>query len=244
MNPPLRLMTYNVHSCVGTDRKLDPVRIAAVIAEYEPDVVALQELDLARPRSGMVDQAGVIATHLKMDFHFHPALRMAEEKYGDAILSRWPMHLRKVGELPTWSSWLAFEPRGALWVTIDTPAGPVQVINTHLGLSRLERLAQIKALLGPDWLGSSDCERPAVLCGDFNAVPGSAVLRRLRTSGWTDVQQSRFWARATYPSRYPVVRLDHVFLSPGMNVQRVDVPRTPLTRTASDHLPLIAELKW
>ena len=62
-----RIMTYNVHRCVGVDRKLDVDRVAAVIAEYEPDVVALQELDVHRARTRGVDQAYAIgATDLTL----------------------------------------------------------------------------------------------------------------------------------------------------------------------------------
>ena len=47
----LRLMTYNVHRCVGVDRDLNVERVAAVIADARPDIVALQELDVGRMRS-------------------------------------------------------------------------------------------------------------------------------------------------------------------------------------------------
>ena len=80
-----RILTYNVHRCVGTDRKLDVARIADVIATYEPDIVALQELDVGRLRTGLVDQAHEIAHRLEMSFHFHPAMAVEEELYGDAI---------------------------------------------------------------------------------------------------------------------------------------------------------------
>ncbi len=76
MGRQLRIMTYNVHSCFGTDRKLDPGRIAEVIAECEPDIVALQEVDVARARSGGVDQAQTIANHLSMASYFHPSLHL------------------------------------------------------------------------------------------------------------------------------------------------------------------------
>src|SRR5215204_6162405 len=85
-----RVMTYNVHRCRGLDRAWSPERIAAVIASCHPDVVALQELDVGRARSGRIDQAETIARDLGMDVQFFPALRIMEELYGDAILSRWP----------------------------------------------------------------------------------------------------------------------------------------------------------
>ena len=77
-----RLLTYNVHRCVGVDRQLDVGRIAAVIAEHAPDVVCLQELDVGRARTGHVDQAEAIADSLAMTFHFHAAMKVESEQYG------------------------------------------------------------------------------------------------------------------------------------------------------------------
>lgn len=236
-------MTYNVHSCVGTDGVLNHLRIAEVIAAYDPDIVALQELDLARLRSGRIDQAAVIAEHLKMSFHFHPALRVKEEMYGDAILSKWPLQLRHAGELPTVKARLAFEPRGALWVTATCANHEVQVLNTHLGLSRRERAAQMQALLGPGWLAHPGCHHPVVLCGDFNALPRSPVhraFRKILRDAALHVKASR---RATFPSRFPFLRLDYLFVSPSLPILSVNTPSTPLTRLASDHLPVIADLE-
>ena len=95
----LRVMTYNVHSCIGMDGKLDAERIARVIARARPDVVALQELDVGRSRTAGMDQAQLIARYLEMAFHFHPALHLEEERYGDAILTHLPHRLVKAGPL-------------------------------------------------------------------------------------------------------------------------------------------------
>ena len=95
-----RLMTYNVHRCVGTDRKLDVERVAEVIAAERPDVVALQELDVGRARTQSVDQAHRLAELLKMSFHFHPAMAVEEELYGDAILTALPERRIKAQGLP------------------------------------------------------------------------------------------------------------------------------------------------
>ena len=91
MTRPVRLMTYNVHGCVGVDRRLDVGRIAAVIAQNRPDIVALQELDVGRARSGRVDQAHEIAGRLGMRVQFNCAFRVEEEQYGDAILTPCPI---------------------------------------------------------------------------------------------------------------------------------------------------------
>ncbi|HLU39851.1 MAG TPA: endonuclease/exonuclease/phosphatase family protein, partial [Planctomycetota bacterium] len=109
-----KLMTYNVHRCIGMDFRHDPERIARVIVEHDPDIVALQELDAHRPRSGRHKQAESIAEVLGMKHHFHPAFQVQDELYGDALLTHHPMELIKAGELPEAWSVIWNEKRGAL----------------------------------------------------------------------------------------------------------------------------------
>ncbi|SCB61150.1 Metal-dependent hydrolase, endonuclease/exonuclease/phosphatase family [Rhizobium aethiopicum] len=236
----IKLLTYNVHSCIGTDRKLDPGRIASVIAEAEADIIALQEVDVLRRRTGGVDQAHAIASLLKMQAHFHPALSIAEEQYGDAIITALPTGRVKAGPLPSIG-----EARGALSVEILVGGRKLLVVNTHLGLRGRERIRQMTTLLNSGWLhGSSDEPVPSILCGDFNAIPSSATYR-LATRSLTDAQLAgNATPKATFPSRYPLMRLDHIFVTDDLIVKRAAVLETRLTRVASDHLPLIAEISF
>lgn len=239
----LRVMTYNVHRCVGIDRLLSPQRIAEVIASCHPDVVALQELDVGRARSGNVDQAQVIARDLGMDVHFFPAMRVMEELYGDAILSRWPARLVRADALPGFTRLRRMEPRGALWSSVAVAGAEVQIINTHLGLLGAERQLQISALLSDEWLGHPDCRDPVILLGDFNATPRSRAYRRL-TAKLRDAQRMPAVRRPalTFPTRLPALRLDHVFVSRSVDVTAASTIRTPLARLASDHLPLVVDV--
>ncbi|SDZ83056.1 endonuclease/exonuclease/phosphatase family protein [Microbulbifer marinus] len=247
----LRVMTYNVHSCRGLDGKLSPQRIARVIARYQPDVVALQELDVMRERSGSLDQAERLARLLAMDVHFQPALHMEEERYGDAILTHLPVRLVKKGILPgpppgqsTLFNPAADEPRGAVWVEVQHNGQKLHIFNTHLGLSKGERLRQVDALLGPEWLGHPNCDGAKILLGDFNTLPNSAECRRL--AGHlrdAQVQAPNHSPQGTFFSRMPTLRIDHVYVSPNIDVKGVLVPQTELTRQASDHLPLIVDIE-
>jgi endonuclease/exonuclease/phosphatase family metal-dependent hydrolase len=239
-----RILTYNVHRCMGVDGRLSPARIAEVIAACNPDIVALQELDVGRVRTGGVDQAHAIAEELGMQMHFHPAFRVMEEAYGDAILTARPSRLVKAGPLPGWGRGAFVEPRGALWASVAVGGAEVQVINTHLGLRGPERLLQIEALLGPDWFCHPACRDPVILAGDFNAIPRSRVYRRL-SSHLRDAQTAPHAPRPrpTYPGRAPLLRVDHVFVSRSIEVLRAETVRTPLARVASDHLPLLIEFR-
>jgi endonuclease/exonuclease/phosphatase family metal-dependent hydrolase len=238
------ILTYNVRHCLGIDGQLSPERVAEVIAACEPDIVALQELDVLRARTGGEDQARSIAEELCMSFHFHPAIREKEEGYGDAILTARPCRLVKAGLLSTWGWRGLVEPRGALWVSVDIGGTEVQVINTHLGMLEVVRLRQIDALLGPDWLGHTACREPVILAGDFNAVPYSRTYRRLAAR----LRDAQTWLgtsrrQPTYPSRAPLLRLDHVFVSRSIEVLKAEAIRTPLAKIASDHLPLLVDFR-
>ncbi|HEY0634909.1 MAG TPA: endonuclease/exonuclease/phosphatase family protein [Gammaproteobacteria bacterium] len=240
----VRIMTYNVHSCVGMDGKIDARRVARVIARARPDVVALQELDVGRARSFGTDQAHLIARYLEMEFHFHPALHLEEERYGDAILTHLPHRLVKAGPLPGLADKPRLEPRGALWLAIDLHGREIQVINTHLGLDQRERAAQVEALLGSDWLAHEQCHDPVILCGDFNALPSSPVYRRL-AERLSDAQAvaKHHAPRGTFPTRFPTLRIDHILISHGLEVGAIELPHSELARIASDHLPLVAEIR-
>ncbi|MEJ1937792.1 endonuclease/exonuclease/phosphatase family protein, partial [Nostoc sp. NIES-2111] len=149
----VRILTYNVHRCLGIDGILSPARIAEVIAGTQPDIVLLQELDVRRKRSGRVDQAAEIAAHLGMRLHFHPALTAMEEEYGDAILTSHPSRLVKAGALPGLAG-RKLEPRGALWAAIRIAGAELDVVCTHLGLRGRERLAQAGGPTGAEGPGS------------------------------------------------------------------------------------------
>jgi endonuclease/exonuclease/phosphatase family metal-dependent hydrolase len=235
-------MTYNVHSCIGLDGKLSPARIARVIAYTRPDIVALQELDVRRARSGRIDQAHDIARALEMEFHFHPALEVEEEQYGNAVLSRFPLRLLHAGPLPSLPL-PGLEPRGALFTAIDVDGHEIHLLNTHLGLTSRERLRQVEALLGPEWLDHPRRGDSVIVCGDFNARPSSKEYHRL-VERLRDAQVDCNGHRPvqTWFSRFPLARIDHVFVGKGFSVKRVHVQRNSLTSVASDHLPLVVDL--
>ena len=237
-----RIVTYNVRRCVGNDRRLDVGRIAQVLAALEPDIVALQELDVGRARTGHVDQAGEIAEQLDMACHFNAAMRVEKELYGDAILSAHPEKLIQAGPLPGYDRLPVLEPRGALWIEVMLDQQPVQIINTHLGLVPREQQHQARFLAGPSWIEHPRCAGAKILLGDFNAT-GTSVVYRTLTAKLAAARNlaPRRAPTATFPSQLPVLRIDHVFVSPQIQVRDLFAPFDPLTRVASDHLPLVMD---
>jgi endonuclease/exonuclease/phosphatase family metal-dependent hydrolase len=241
--PVLRIATYNVRSCVGMDGQRSESRVAEVIASLGVDIVGLQELDDKRHRSAGIDQALTIAQQLGWRHLFHPAMVDRDEQYGDAIISRHPLVATRAGELPGPAPWYCRETRGALWVELQTDLGLLQVINTHFGLARKERLAQAAALTG-EWLASALPHIPLVLLGDFNSLPGSRPYRQL-SERLTDVR-SLLPTRApcrTFPTKFPSLAVDHIFINNLLRPLSLSVFRSDLARVASDHYPLVAELQ-
>lgn len=238
----IRIVTYNVHSCIGLDGRLSTRRIARVLADLDPDIVALQELDVGRARTGGADQAAAIAEALRMDLHFCPCIELTAELYGNAVLSRLPMSLVKAERFPVLSS--RHEPRGALWVKVQAGEQTLDVITTHLGLTRAERNAQVDRLLGEEWLRHKDCGPHVILCGDLNAGQGSAVYRRLR-GVLRDAQLSagRSRPRRTWFGPCPLACLDHVFVSRHVQVDGTSIGEDATACIASDHLPLVVDVR-
>ena len=238
MSNRLRIITYNIHRSIGTDRTLSPERIADVISVHQPDVVALQEVDYGQVRPTVHDQAAIIAEGL----NFQPVW-IERERCGNTLLSRFPMRMVKAGGLHRPRKWHTLARRGALWVEIEAFGARVQIINTHLGLTPASRLHQARVLVGPEWLDSPDCRPPVILCGDFNTQPGSNVFKFLEGRlGHVDTSLVNGQSERTWPSSHPLFSIDHMFISGDLAVETVVVPNGGAVRTASDHLPLFVQL--
>lgn len=236
----LKVMSYNIHSCVGADFRRSEERIARVIEVFQPDVVGLQEVDLKRRRSAHVDQAQIIAQRLGYQFAFNPAQEVRGEQYGDAILSRIPFRTFQNAPLPFGPHFLFKETRGA--IGIELLDSKIRIINTHLGLGQAERVAQAKALAGVDWIGA--CKGPLILLGDLNSMRNSPAFKvltgRLKDCGKAIARRKR----ATYPSTFPTISIDHVLTTSHFEVEEFFIPNDQQSRIASDHLPVVVTLRF
>jgi endonuclease/exonuclease/phosphatase family metal-dependent hydrolase len=236
----VRIVTYNVHSCIGLDGRCDPGRIAAVIAEMAPDVACLQEVDVGRQRTGAINQVAEVARSLAMEFHFHATIQEVSGRYGDAILSKTPLTAIRADHLPEVPRPLPREARGVIRVETTVAGRPWQIINTHFGLGHGERRLQAHALVR-DWILPALSRPPLVLCGDFNSRPGSVIHRILGgplRDVFAELRQPR---PRTFPTRWPLICLDYIFASPDVTIARADCAISPMSQLASDHFPIVAE---
>lgn len=223
----VRVATYNIHAGVGRDGRFDPHRIARVVNELRVDVVALHEVE---SRAGDLGALGVLAAETGLRALAGPTMFRNEATYGNALLSRCAFSEVERIDL----SVPGREPRGALDVRLECRGNALRVIATHLGLGRTERRRQIGLLM--ERLDPAD-PMPTVLMGDMNEwLPWDRPLHRLhRCFG-------RAAAPRTFPSALPVLALDRVWVRPGRRLLQLNRHATPLSRVASDHLPLVAEI--
>jgi endonuclease/exonuclease/phosphatase family metal-dependent hydrolase len=236
-----RLLSWNVHHCVGIDRRHSVERVADAIREHEPDVVALQELEVNHRRSQRIHQPGRMAELLGMDYHYHPVRIRRGAGFGNAVFTRHRMKEVQTASLPTFRF---LQKRGAVWMSVELDGHSVQIINTHFGLLHQERMMQARALCGDGWLDHPECrENPRIVCGDFNATPKSRVYEMLDTTLSDAMKLAGDPGVRTWPSMLPMVRYDHVFVCDGIRARRVEVPRTLRTRLASDHLPVMMDFE-
>jgi endonuclease/exonuclease/phosphatase family metal-dependent hydrolase len=226
-------MSYNIRNGRGVDQRVDLERIGDVIAPFAPDVVALQEVDVGRARSGGVDQAAVLGERLGLIASFAPCVEDGCERYGIATLTRWaPISIRQLA-LP--AARRGSEPRCALLTRLYWPAteSELAVVNTHLSIKANERAGQVAALLA-----GLDADE-VVIAGDFNCTPWSGPFRTLAGTLRPATRRARTW-----PARLPLVPLDHILYRGPLHVVHSGVWTHGAARRASDHLPVVAELEY
>jgi endonuclease/exonuclease/phosphatase family metal-dependent hydrolase len=227
----LRVMTYNIHAAKGVDRKIDLVRIGEVIQSYDPDIVALQEVDVGRARSGEIDQADELASTLGMTAVFAPCIDDGSGRYGIATLTRLPVLETRQLCLPL-AGHRRSQPRCALVTRHTWDGGELEMINTHLSILFRERPGQVAAIAA-EMLGEA-----LVIAGDFNCTPFSPAYRVLRRGMRSATRFARTW-----PSPAPIVPIDHIFYRGRLNVVSAGAWTKGPARRASDHLPVVAELE-
>ena len=248
----LRLVTFNTHHGVGDDGRHDLPRLARLLADAEPDLICLQEVDRHfAERSEFVDQALLLASALDLELAWGPSIdkspgsgRTERRQYGNALLSRFPVGSISLHPLPGEG-----EPRSALSAQVELDGGPLWVTTTHLSSrSAADRAAQAAELVAL----RAGQDGPAVLAGDLNAdaaAPELGVLRERFDDAWElagdrSDQAGTFSLHRdqglTHPARRPRVRIDQVWVSPGVTVADARVLDGSAT---SDHHPLLVDLE-
>lgn len=228
---PLVILSYNIKHGQGMDQKIDLKRIARVIARQNPDLVALQEVDLHVKRSGKVDMAQQLAKELKMHHRFGKFMNYGGGEYGMAILSRFPILDTVRHVLPPGA-----EPRCALEVQIYVQGldRVVSFIGVHNDWTdAMIRTAQAETLAKA--LGRHP--NPMIMAGDFNGEPNDSSLAVFKKQAWQFLGKK---GQKTFPSDNPTVEIDFIAIK---NFYPVRIEYEVIgEKVASDHRPVKAVL--
>lgn len=243
----LRFLTYNVHKCIGgLDRRYDPERVRETIAHYAPDIVLLQEVDHGAKRSRGHRQVDLLGDLLSMRHRtWFPNVRVrGGGEYGNAILSRFPLtHTRNIDLTVGWK-----KKRSVLHaryrVRLPRRKGGKQtrtfhVFNMHLGLSGPERKLQLQKFLQTEPFRRLDHRTPVLVAGDFNDVWGTLGKKLLEPAGFRGFRTPP----RTFPAYAPVRALDSVYVRGDVELNKLMCSRLAVAKSASDHLPLIADVE-
>ena len=238
MSRTLRIVTYNIHGCVGLDRRYDPERIGAVLREIDADIICLQEVDAHGGRF-RIDQAAYLGEATGRHVVLGAASRVRQGRFANAVLSRYPSLTARAIDLAVHS----YEPRCAVDVDLLIGERVLRVVATHFGLRAGERRVQAHRLIDALAEPADANRRPphaVLLVGDLNEWRGRAGdgIRALdRCLGPSAMPR-------TFPSWMPVLPLDRIYALGPAVLRDVRVYRSPLSRIASDHLPLVGNLWW
>jgi len=224
----ITVASYNIHQGVGWDGRRDPTRIAQVLKNLDADIIGLQEVDCGPGIKTASYQMDYLAGLTGLYVFAGPTIQRHTGDYGNVLLARHPiLDIRSI-DLSVPNS----EPRGAIDADVDIAGDVVRIIVTHLGLGGGERRNQVEKLLT---FLTEKRARPVVLLGDINEwFPMGLPLRRLHA------RLGRSIGLPTFPSIFPLLALDRILVWPNHALMSICVHDTPLSRIASDHLPLKA----
>ena len=238
-----RIMTYNVHKCVGgLDRRYDFSRVLDTISFYSPDIVFLQEVENPTARGGYVSQVDLLGDRLGYAHRsFYPLLtRRDGGRYGNAILARSPFaetnHINLTVSIK--------KRRGAVHarLRLRSPSGrarTLHVYNLHLGLSGIERKIQLRRFLASHPFAGLHARAPIVVGGDFNDVWGTLGEKILAPAGFRGLPRRLF----TFPAFAPLRALDTFYIRGDVTIVHAQKGQIAVSRRASDHLPVIADME-
>jgi endonuclease/exonuclease/phosphatase family metal-dependent hydrolase len=226
---PLRIASYNIHRCKGTDGCRDVKRVAQVILELGCDTIGLQEVDSHGGPGTDSRQLEYLAEATGMEAVAGTTMIRHDRNYGNALLTRRKILAVRRHDL----SFRRFEPRGALEVDLDVSGAMIRVFVMHLGLLPYERRFQMRKVLA--LLREMPLDQPVVVLGDVNEwLPISRPLR------WLHGLMGKPPRLRTFPVWAPMFALDRVWVRPVGSLLDFSVHRTALSRCASDHFPVKA----
>ena len=234
--PPIRVLTYNIHHGEGIDKKIDLERIAALIKKADADIVALQEVDRGVARTARRDLPAELAALTGLQVCFDRNISYQGGDYGNAVLTRFPIRQKKNTH---YKMLRAGEQRGVLQLVLEVRGQELLFMNTHLDFrpddaERVLNVGELKQMV------AAAGKRPVIICGDFNATPGSrthGMMKAILSDAWELVGQGNGFS---IPVVKPAKRIDYIWIS-RETVEPLKMEVLP--SIASDHLPVLGEFR-
>jgi len=232
----VRILCYNIHGGYDTKGYRDLQRVNALMEDLDIDIGVFQEMETRPSFGGQRDDIDVLAGPERPHRMPAPTKREGEGWYGNFIVSRYPIIRALVHDLE--KEHQVMEPRNAVDTLIDTPKGLLRIIGTHLSLSSVMRWWEINNLIKLVNEAEAESKCPVFFMGDFNEWSWpSKLIRHLNKI------MIPFPCGKTFPSRFPLFRLDRVWCDdPNVDVTVRALKRSNV-RTLSDHLPVLIEIK-
>ena len=229
-----RIVTYNIHSGIGRDKKQDYKRIGQFLASSGADVVLLQEMDTRPPERDTAQDVRDVCAENTFKLIPSPAIREADGWYGNAILTRFDVLSNDTVDV----SQSGRQPRNVQIVELKTEKTPLTVVNTHKGLKKLERRSQFSLLHEHLSQRLKEKQTPLVLAGDFNEW-------QFFSKAFKGLNSLLFQQKvgATFPSHFPVFSLDRVWVTDDIKVKACRKLKNAKTRVYSDHLPVLIDIE-
>ena len=228
----LRVLTYNIHHGEGLDKKLDLPRIAAVIKSTNPDLVAIQEVDLTTKRTNQIDAPAELAKLTGLHAYFAKAMDYQGGAYGQLLLSKHELTDTKTHMLPPAEP--GVEPRIMAEAHVKIEGTTIAFFGTHLDhqndarrTKQAEEITRITADTKDDLM---------LLAGDLNARPDSTPLTIL-LKNWTDPSAGK--NLLTIPAEKPRYQIDYVLYRPKDRLKPTEI-KVLEEPVASDHRPVLA----
>lgn len=217
------------------DRLVRPLRVAEVLRSVNADIVALQEVVGAGPRGGShIEEIGAA---LGMGWVMASTRELRGHQFGNVVLSRFPIVQHCEHDL----SYRSCEERCMQRVDVDVNGRTLHVYNVHLGTAILERRHQAQRVAAI--VSNRTITGPKIVLGDFNewmrGLTTTLLSSRLKS---VDLQQY-MRRRRHYPGLFPFLHLDHIYYDGALEIDNIEVLRNRLSLVASDHLPLIADVR-
>lgn len=236
-----RIATYNIHKCVGLDRKFSPERIVKVLGETDADIIALQEVLCHSDSNEREHQAEFIAKELDMNYSFGKNRHIKKGQYGNVILSRLEIEESEKFDI----SINKREPRGCLRTKIKiNRTKSIEFFNLHLGTSFFERRRQVHKLLASHVLDDKNFTGKRIIAGDFNEWTNGLTTKLFRKNFAGIDTKLHLGKKRTYPGILPFLHLDHIYFDKEFRLHKAFLHRSRTALIASDHLPIVAEFRF